>query len=92
MLVSNVLLVNLLIAMMSETYSSIKENADVEWKFGRVSQVIEAMERTHALPPPFSLPLMLVRFLWWMISSPLGKRRMQVAAQGRGYKNSVAHS
>ena len=31
-MVSNVLLVNLLIAMMGDTYARIKENADTEWK------------------------------------------------------------
>jgi len=66
-MISNVLLVNLLIAMMSETYQKIKRSADVEWKFGRVNAVLEAVERTHPLPPPFSAPLMLVRFLQWLL-------------------------
>ena len=66
-LVSNVLLVNLLIAMMSETYQKIKDKADVEWKFGRVNSVLEAVERTHPVPPPFSVPLMLFRFVKWIL-------------------------
>merc|ERR1712185_596033 len=66
-MLSNVLLVNLLIAMMSETYQKIKRSADVEWKFGRVNSVLEAVERTHPMPPPFSAPLMLVRFLQWLV-------------------------
>merc|ERR550514_453838 len=66
-LVSSVLLVNLLIAMMSDTYSKIKDNADVEWKFGRVNSVLEAVERTHPVPPPFSAPLMLFRFVKWIL-------------------------
>lgn len=72
-MISNVLLVNLLIAMMSDTYSDIKEKADVEWKFARVSSVLEAIERTHPLPPPFSLPLMLWRFLVWCETAPGSK-------------------
>jgi len=64
-LVSNVLLVNLLIAMMSDSYSEIKENADVEWKFNRMNTVIEAVERIHPLPPPLSLPLLLHKFMWY---------------------------
>ena len=66
-MVSNVLLVNLLIAMMSETYQKIKDKADVEWKFGRVSAVLEAIERTHPVPPPFSAVLLLFRFVQWVL-------------------------
>jgi hypothetical protein len=64
-LISNVLLVNLLIAMMGDTYGRVKEAADVEWKFGRVSAVLEFIERAYAVPPPFSLPLLAYRFVWW---------------------------
>ena len=66
-LISNVLLVNLLIAMMGDTYSRVKEEADIEWKFGRVGSVLEAIERTYACPPPFSLPFLGTRFVWWAI-------------------------
>ena len=64
-LISNVLLVNLLIAMMGDTYGRVKEAADVEWKFGRVSAVLEFIERAYAVPPPFSLPFLAYRFVWW---------------------------
>ena len=40
-MLSNVLLVNLLIAMMSQTYSYVKDNASAEWKFSRVETVLE---------------------------------------------------
>merc|ERR1719453_916049 len=66
-MISNVLLVNLLIAMMAETYSQVKENADLEWKYGRVASVLEAIERTHWLPPPFSLPLIAYKFARWAV-------------------------
>lgn len=36
LLSSNVILVNLLIAMMSDTYARIRENSDVEWKVCRL--------------------------------------------------------
>ena len=36
LVISNVVLVNLLIAMMGYTFSEVKEQADREWKFGRV--------------------------------------------------------
>ena len=47
---SQVLLVNLLIAMMSETYSRIKRNADDEWKFKRVAVVDEFASSGCVLP------------------------------------------
>ena len=70
-LVSNVLLVNLLIAMMSDTYQEVKENADVEWKFAKCGSILEAIERTHPIPPPFSFPIMLMRLLWWIVFGAL---------------------
>jgi len=66
-LISNVLLVNLLIAMMGDTYARVKDAADIEWKFGRVNSVLEAIERTYPIPPPFSLPLLAFRFVWWAV-------------------------
>eukprot|EP00908_Phaeocystis_cordata_P005249 Transcript_15726.p1 GENE.Transcript_15726~~Transcript_15726.p1 ORF type:complete len:838 (-),score=257.41 Transcript_15726:48-2561(-) len=65
-MVSNVLLVNLLIAMMGESYSEIKENSAREWKFGRLRTGIELVERFHPLPPPLNLPLMLVYFCQYL--------------------------
>jgi len=52
---SQVLLVNLLIAMMSERYTRIKEEADNEWRFRRVLVVDEFCCSGFALPPPLSL-------------------------------------
>ena len=60
-----VLLVNLLIAMMSDTYTDIKENADIEWKFSRMTSVLESVERTHPVPPPVSLPVLAINFIQW---------------------------
>ena len=59
--------------MMSDTYQKIKEDSDVEWKFARVSNILEAIERTHPVPPPFSAPLLLSRFIWWVGYSGLNK-------------------
>jgi len=53
-LISQVMLVNLLIAMMGDTYSTVKENADKEWKFYRYGLVTEFIS-TSAYPPPFNL-------------------------------------
>ena len=49
LVVSNVMLINLLIAMMGYTFSEVKDQADREWKFGRLRSIIEVNERFDAL-------------------------------------------
>jgi len=44
MLVSVVVLINLLIAMMSDTYQRIQAQSDIEWKYG-LSKLIRNMHR-----------------------------------------------
>ena len=46
-------LLNLLIAVMSETWSNIKEHEEVEWKLLSVSSIGEFFE-LHHVPPPFN--------------------------------------
>lgn len=62
-IVSNVILVNLLIAMMGHTFGEIKERADEEWKFGRLQSVLAASDRMSPIPPPFNLPLTAFTFV-----------------------------
>ncbi|XP_050310455.1 serine/threonine-protein phosphatase 6 regulatory ankyrin repeat subunit A isoform X3 [Anthonomus grandis grandis] len=54
MLVSVVVLINLLIAMMSDTYQRIQAQSDIEWKFG-LSKLIRNMHRTTTAPSPINL-------------------------------------
>eukprot|EP00026_Physarum_polycephalum_P013199 Phypoly_transcript_13576.p1 GENE.Phypoly_transcript_13576~~Phypoly_transcript_13576.p1 ORF type:complete len:337 (+),score=59.65 Phypoly_transcript_13576:45-1013(+) len=56
-----VMLVNLLIAMMGDTYSSVRENSDVEWKYFRYSFVQDNMAASP-LPPPLNI----VYFFVWI--------------------------
>ncbi|XP_015788937.1 uncharacterized protein LOC107365878 isoform X2 [Tetranychus urticae] len=64
MLLSIVVLINLLIAMMSNTYQRIEDQSDIEWKFGR-AKLIQNMNRTLPTPSPINLilglPLLLQR-------------------------------
>ncbi|XP_070545906.1 transient-receptor-potential-like protein isoform X2 [Ptychodera flava] len=48
------ILLNLGIAMMSETYTKIKENIDIEWTFCRTTLWMDFI-RGPILPPPFNL-------------------------------------
>ena len=50
---SQVVLLNLLIAVMSETWSNIKEHEEVEWKLLSVSSIDEFFQ-LHHVPPPFN--------------------------------------
>ncbi|XP_067830631.1 transient receptor potential cation channel subfamily M member 4-like isoform X2 [Heptranchias perlo] len=52
LLVANILLVNLLIAMFSYTFSKVQENSDIYWKFQRYNLIVEYHKRP-ALAPPF---------------------------------------
>ncbi|KAG5674417.1 hypothetical protein PVAND_004390 [Polypedilum vanderplanki] len=61
MLVSVIVLINLLIAMMSDTYQRIQAQSDIEWKFG-LSKLIRNMHRTTTAPSP--LNLITTWFVW----------------------------
>eukprot|EP00116_Pleurobrachia_bachei_P009913 sb/3470175/ len=56
------MLVNILIAMFSDTYSKIKEIQDVVFKFQRLELLME-MENSF-LPPPFSLIHRIITWIW----------------------------
>ncbi len=58
-LIANVVLVNMLIAMFSETYQRIKKNAEVEYHYQRFLNIFEYNHVVNAVPPPLSLPLLL---------------------------------
>ncbi|VDL77072.1 unnamed protein product [Nippostrongylus brasiliensis] len=52
---SIIVLLNMLIAMMSNSYQYISNQADVEWKFARSKLFIEYFDDTATLPPPFNI-------------------------------------
>ena len=54
MMVTLIVLINLLIAMMSDTYQRIQQQSDIEWKFGR-AKLIRNMNKTSATPSPLNL-------------------------------------
>jgi len=83
LLISQVVLVNLLIAMMGNTFSEVREHADSEWKFGRLKSVIEVTERFSALPPPLNLGLTLWT-LMEVIHRKITTGYMDKLAQGKG--------
>ncbi|XP_077268928.1 LOW QUALITY PROTEIN: transient receptor potential-like [Temnothorax americanus] len=50
-----IVLLNLLIAMMSNSYAVIEEHSDTEWKFARTKLWMSYFEDTGTLPPPFNI-------------------------------------
>ncbi|KAK6491297.1 transient receptor potential cation channel [Huso huso] len=54
LVVTVIVLINLLIAMMSDTYQRIQAQSDTEWKFGR-AMLIRDMNRKSGTPSPFNL-------------------------------------
>lgn len=74
MMITVVVLINLLIAMMSNTYQRIEARSDIEWKFGR-AKLIRNMIRTSPTPSP----LILTMGIW--IELHREWRRRQAARQ-----------
>ena len=58
-LITNVALLNLLIAMFTETYARIKSNAEVEYGYNRYLRIFELQNVVTAVPPPFNLPIIM---------------------------------
>ncbi|XP_077983378.1 short transient receptor potential channel 4-like [Glandiceps talaboti] len=50
-----VVLLNILIAMMSNTYTQIEQDADIEWKYSRSRLWLRYYDKSSALAPPFNM-------------------------------------
>lgn len=61
LIVTLIVLINLLIAMMSDTYQRIQAQSDTEWKFGR-AKLFRNMNKTSATPSPLNLITKLVTY------------------------------
>jgi len=59
-IIAQIMLVNLLIAMMGDTFNNVNENADKEWKFSRY-KFISAYKSSSVFPPPFSVFVFIIR-------------------------------
>ncbi|XP_055899528.1 uncharacterized protein LOC106062840 isoform X1 [Biomphalaria glabrata] len=63
-----VVLINMLIAMMSNTFEDIQKSEDCEWKFARAKLWISFIEQGTTLPIPFNIiptPKSVVRLFRW---------------------------
>ncbi|XP_071452453.1 transient-receptor-potential-like protein [Hetaerina americana] len=60
-----IVLLNLLIAMMSNSYAAIVEHADTEWKFARTKLWMSYFEESATLPTPFNIIPTPKHFMKW---------------------------
>uniref|UniRef100_A0A7S3BYB3 Ion transport domain-containing protein n=1 Tax=Haptolina ericina TaxID=156174 RepID=A0A7S3BYB3_9EUKA len=64
MLVGNVALINLMVAMMTSTFTSVKSKTQAEWRFEFTSIVMEHRAAgVFPIPPPFNFPILLYRLI-----------------------------
>jgi transient receptor potential cation channel subfamily C member 4 len=75
-----IVLINMLIAMMSNSYQIIANQADEEWKFSRSKLWISYFEEGSTLPAPFNLvpsPKSIYYLFRWLSSKVFCVRRMK---------------
>ncbi|KAG7243064.1 hypothetical protein INR49_016439 [Caranx melampygus] len=68
-IISLVVLLNMLIAMMNNSYQHIADHADIEWKFARTKLWMSYFEEGGTLPSPFNIipsPKSVVYLIGWM--------------------------
>ncbi|XP_061565464.1 short transient receptor potential channel 5a [Cololabis saira] len=70
-IISLVVLLNMLIAMMNNSYQLIADHADIEWKFARTKLWMSYFDEGGTLPPPFNIvpsPKSVWYLLMWLHS------------------------
>ncbi|GBP17800.1 Transient-receptor-potential-like protein [Eumeta japonica] len=75
-----IVLLNLLIAMMSNSYAMIDEHSDVEWKFARTRLWMSYFEESATLPPPFNIfptPKLVLKLLGLRKKDKLRKMKLK---------------
>ncbi|XDV54218.1 hypothetical protein PO909_022561 [Leuciscus waleckii] len=65
-IISLVVLLNMLIAMMNNSYQHIADHADIEWKFARTKLWMSYFEEGGTLPPPFNI-IPSPKSTWYLI-------------------------
>ncbi|KAF7990241.1 hypothetical protein HCN44_000046 [Aphidius gifuensis] len=81
MLVSVIVLINLLIAMMSDTYQSIQQQSDIEWKYG-LSKLIRNMQKASSAPSPLNLLTTWMSYFYKICKKRYGKKQKMNVMEG----------
>ncbi|KAM4627619.1 short transient receptor potential channel 4b [Polymixia lowei] len=89
-IISLVVLLNMLIAMMNNSYQHIADHADIEWKFARTKLWMSYFEEGGTLPSPFNIipsPKSILYLIEWikkyMLKKPRPKRHETFGTLGR---------
>uniref|UniRef100_A0A3B5B8K7 Transient receptor potential cation channel subfamily C member 5 n=1 Tax=Stegastes partitus TaxID=144197 RepID=A0A3B5B8K7_9TELE len=64
--ISLVVLLNMLIAMMNNSYQLIADHADIEWKFARTKLWMSYFDEGGTLPPPFNI-IPSPKSIWYLL-------------------------
>ncbi|XP_066600669.1 serine/threonine-protein phosphatase 6 regulatory ankyrin repeat subunit B isoform X2 [Prorops nasuta] len=89
MLVSVIVLINLLIAMMSDTYQNIQSQSDTEWKYG-LSKLIRKMQKTRTAPSPLNLITSWITYIAKACKKRSSLKRRANVVQGFVGRNALA--
>uniref|UniRef100_A0A3Q2XU54 Transient receptor potential cation channel, subfamily M, member 4a n=1 Tax=Hippocampus comes TaxID=109280 RepID=A0A3Q2XU54_HIPCM len=87
LLVTNILLINLLIAMFSYTFNKVQDHSDTYWKFQRYSLIVEYHSRP-CLAPPFIIISHLNVFIKRYIRRIPSEKRKHFVLELQGVKAS----
>ncbi|XP_033110111.1 short transient receptor potential channel 5-like [Anneissia japonica] len=87
-IIAIVVLLNVLIAMMSSTYTRVEEDADIQWKFSRSKLWMSYFEGRGTVPPPFNV-IPTLKTGWYMINYIREKVCMQKARKKKMERNKV---
>eukprot|EP00004_Rigifila_ramosa_P002845 TRINITY_DN128_c0_g2_i1.p1 TRINITY_DN128_c0_g2~~TRINITY_DN128_c0_g2_i1.p1 ORF type:complete len:1464 (-),score=371.71 TRINITY_DN128_c0_g2_i1:13-3942(-) len=82
LIVANVLLVNLLIAMMSDTYQKMSEQSKEVWRFMRYG-LIKEFEDRPMLPPPISAAGHFYNLIEWCVLRILNRQAKREIAEAK---------
>uniref|UniRef100_A0A8C5MUN2 Transient receptor ion channel domain-containing protein n=1 Tax=Leptobrachium leishanense TaxID=445787 RepID=A0A8C5MUN2_9ANUR len=63
--ISLIVLLNMLVAIMNNSYKLIADHADTEWKFARAKLWISYFEEGGTLPPPFNI-IVTPKSVWYL--------------------------
>ncbi|MBN3316247.1 TRPC5 protein, partial [Atractosteus spatula] len=78
--ISLVVLLNMLIAMMNNSYQLIADHADIEWKFARTKLWMSYFDEGGTLPPPFNIvpsPKSIWYLFVWLHRKLCSRRRQE---------------
>ena len=61
-----ILLINILIAMMNNTFTKVSEHADLHWKYSKSFYQVQFLAPRAVLPPPFRLFYYFAKLMRWL--------------------------